>query len=116
VDLRGLRPGWLFHDNQDFYGGSVREQQPLWAFQGHVSYTFRPRLWVAADATYYTGGRTTVGGTLNQDFQSNSRVGLTMAWPVGLRHSIKLSWSTGAIPRIGGDFQTLAVGWQYLWL
>jgi hypothetical protein len=53
---------------------------------------------------------------LKGGFQRNSRAGLTLAWPVGLRHSIKLSWSTGAIPRIGGDFQTLAVGWQYLWL
>lgn len=106
---------WLFADNPDFYGGSVREQQPLGTFQAHVSYTFRPRLWLAADATYYTGGRTTVGGVMNADFQKNSRVGLTLAVPVGRRQSVKLSWAKGATTRIGGDFQTLAVAWQYLW-
>ena len=106
---------WLFRDNQDFFGGSVREQRPLGTFQAHVSYTFRPRLWLAADGTYYTGGRTTVDGTLEEDFQKNSRVGLTLALPVGRRHSVKLSWATGATTRIGADFQTLAVAWQYLW-
>ncbi len=106
---------WLFTDNPDFFGGSVREQGALGTFQAHASYTFRPRLWLAADATYYTGGRTTIGGTLRNDFQKNSRVGLTLAVPVGRRHSVKLSWATGATTRIGGDFQTLAVAWQYLW-
>jgi hypothetical protein len=29
--------------------------------------------------------------------------------------TVKLSWSTGATTRIGGDFQTLAVAYQFLW-
>jgi len=106
---------WLFTDNPDFFGGSVREQAPLGSFQAHVGYTFRPRLWLAADATYYTGGRTTVGGQLNADYQKNSRAGLTLAVPFRRSQSVKLSWATGATTRIGGDFDTLALAWQYLW-
>jgi hypothetical protein len=106
---------WLFTDNTAFFGGTVREQQPLGTFQAHVSYTFRPRLWLAADATYYTGGRTTVGGVLNADFQKNSRVGLALAVPVTRRHSVKLTWATGTAIRIGGDFDSLGLAWQYLW-
>jgi hypothetical protein len=106
---------WLFTDNPDFYGGAIREQDPLGSFQTHLGYTFRPRLWLAADATFYTGGRTTVGGVAKADLQQNSRVGLTLALPVGRRQSVKLSWSTGAATRIGGDFNTVALAWQYLW-
>jgi hypothetical protein len=28
---------------------------------------------------------------------------------------LKVSWASGFTTRVGGDFQTLAVAWQYLW-
>lgn len=106
---------WLFTDNDDFFGGQVREQEPIGAFQGHVSYTFKPRLWLAGDATFYTGGRTTVDGTENADYQANTRFGVTCSVPVGRRSSVKVSWTTGATTRIGGSFDTIAAAWQFLW-
>jgi hypothetical protein len=36
--------------------------------------------------------------------------------PIGQRHSIKVSWGTGAVIRFGGDFTSLSVGWQTGWL
>lgn len=106
---------WLFRDNDDFFGGSRRAQDALYGLQGHFSYTFRPRLWLAGDATFYAGGRTTVDGVEKADLQRNSRLGLTLAVPVKRRSSVKASWSRGLTTRIGGDFQTLAVGYQILW-
>jgi hypothetical protein len=106
---------WLFTDNDDFFGGRRREQDPIAAVQAHVSYTFRPRLWLAADATYYEGGRTTVDGLGNADLQANARVGVTLAVPIGARHALKLAWSEGATTRIGGDFSNYAIAWQYTW-
>jgi hypothetical protein len=106
---------WLFTDNDNFFGGSRREQDPLSSFQVHVSYSFRPRLWLAADATYYTGGRTTLDGVQKADRQSNSRIGLTMSLPIGKGQSLKLNWSEGASTRIGGDFTTIGVAWQWAW-
>ncbi len=106
---------WLFTDNDDFFGGQVREQEPIGAFQGHVSYTFKPRLWLAGDATFYTGGRTTVDATKNADYQANSRFGVTFSAPVGRRNSVKVSWTTGGTTRVGGSFDTIAAAWQFLW-
>jgi len=106
---------WLFTVNDDFFGGSRREQSPLLAVQGHFSYTFRPRLWLAGDATFYTGGRTTVDGVEKADLQRNTRLGLTLAIPVTRRSGLKASWSRGVVTRVGGDFQTFAVGYQILW-
>lgn len=106
---------WLFAENHDFFGGSLREQAALFSLQGHLSYTFRPRLWLAADATFYTGGRTTVDGVRKADLQRNSRLGLTAAIPLKRRSALKASWARGLVTRIGGDFTTLAVGYQYLW-
>lgn len=107
---------WFFTTNDDFFGGHVRTQKPLAAFQGHVSYTFLPRLWVAVDGTYYTGGQTTLDGVLNDDRQANSRIGVTAAAPIGRNQSLKFAWSRGAGVRVGQDFTTYALTYQILWL
>ena len=85
------------------------------AFQVHVVYSFRRSLWLALDGTYYRGGKTTVDGLENDDLQSNSRVGLTLSVPLTARQSLKLSASTGASTRIGGDWDLYALTWQYRW-
>ncbi len=106
---------WLFTDNVDFFGGQHREQDPITSLQAHVSYTFRPGLWIAANSTWYRGGETTVNGESKADLQENVRVGITLSVPVAARHSIKLTWSDGASTRIGGDFTTWGLAWQYAW-
>jgi hypothetical protein len=106
---------WLFTDNDDFLGGSRREQDPLTTVQGHVSYTFRPQLWIAANATWYRGGDTTVDGVHNDDLQKTTRFGLTLSLPLTRQNSLKFAWSDGATTRIGSDFTTWTVAWQYGW-
>jgi hypothetical protein len=106
---------WFFTANDDFFGGQVRTQKPVFAFQGHVSYTFRQRLWLAASATYYTGGQSSLDGVPRADLQKNTRVSLTGSVPLGRRQSLKLFWSKGATTSIGADFTTYAVTYQFLW-
>ena len=108
---------WLFTANDSYYPGTLhRTQAPMGAFQAHVSYNFQRTLWAAFDATYYVGGRSTIDGIGNDDRQSNSRVGGTLALPVGKRHSAKLAVSRGAIIRAGANFTTFSVGWQTGWV
>jgi hypothetical protein len=106
---------WFFTDNDDFFGGVRRSQDPITTLQGHVSYTIRPRLWLALDSTYYFGGQSTVAGVRKADRKENSRLGITMSLPMGARQSLKFSWSEGASTRTGNDFSTWGVGWQYAW-
>jgi hypothetical protein len=104
---------WLFTKNDSYYpGSSVRTQNPLGSFQGHISYNIQPLMWAALDMTFYTGGNSEIDGVPNHDRQSNSRIGATMVLPVGKRNSLKFAFSTGAIIRSGADFSTVSVGWQ----
>ena len=104
---------WLFTENNSFYpGNSIRSQHPMGSFQTHISYNIQPLMWIAFDATFYTGGNTTVNGAEKSDRQANSRVGATIALPVGKRNSIKLAYSRGAIIRYGANFTTVSLGWQ----
>jgi hypothetical protein len=114
--LDGSIAAWFYEDNDDYFGGSRRSQDPVTVLQGHVSYTFAPRLWLGLGLTWYTGGESSVDGVDRNDELDNSRVGLTLAVPVGRRHSVKLAWSTGTAARAGGDFDNLSLAWQYFWM
>ena len=104
--------GWFFTDNNSYLGNQKREQKPMLSLQSHVGYTLQPRLWVAADLTYYVGGRVVTNGASAADRQDNVRVGLTTSLPVGRSNAVKLAWSKGAITRLGGNFDTWAIAWQ----
>jgi hypothetical protein len=107
---------WFFTTNYSFYpGASKRSQDPMGAFQFHISYNITPRLWVAYNTTYYVGGTSSIDDTMNDDRQSNTRIGVTAVMPVGKSNSIKLAASTGAIVRVGQDFTTFSLGWQHSW-
>ena len=106
---------WFFTTNHDFFGGQTREQAPLAVVQGHVSVTLRPRMWLALDATWYAGGRTTVDGVKNADRQENSRLGLTYSLPVSKTHGLKFSYAKGATRRVGTKLDTISVAWQFVW-
>jgi hypothetical protein len=114
--LEAYAGAWWFGDNDNFFGGHRREQDPLASVQAHLSYSFRPRLWMAFDATFYNGGRTTVDGVINADRQSNSRAGLTLSTPLGQKYSLKFNWSRGATTRVGSSFSTYGIGLQYAWM
>jgi hypothetical protein len=108
---------WLFTTNTGFFPGNAnREQNPMGAFQAHLSYNISPLAWVAFDATFYAGGNSTVNGVVNDDRQSNSRIGVTAVVPTGKLSSIKFAMSTGALVRVGQDFTTFSIGWQHSWL
>jgi hypothetical protein len=108
---------WLFTQNDRFYTGkSIRTQEPMGSFQGHLSYTIKPKMWLAVDATYYSGGNSSINGIDKDDRQNNSRIGVTFVFPVMKRGSLRLAASTGAIIRSGADFNTFSIGWQTTWI
>lgn len=105
---------WLFGGNDDYVSG-VREQEPLFTTQLHLSYNLSPRAWAAFDATFYSGGGAKVNGTEPVDRLSNTRFGGTMSVPIARRQSLKFAFSTGGWVRLGSDFNTFSVVWSYAW-
>jgi hypothetical protein len=105
----------LYTDNHDFFGGSTRSQDPIYALQGHAIYSFQSGIWGSLDATYFSGGRTTIDDTPGHDLQQNWRVGGTLAFPVDLLNSIKLYASSGVSARTGNNFDLVGIAWQHRW-
>ncbi len=114
---------WLFTANNDYFqpvaGGpsNTRTQESIGAFEFHVSYDVRPRLWISADINYWRGGKATINGVRNNStLQANSRFGVTGSVPLTRHQAVKVSYSDGVVVRIGGNYKILSMGWQYSWL
>jgi hypothetical protein len=106
----------VFTDNEDFWNGNLREQDPLYGLQGHVVYTFRPGLWLAASTGYRHGGESQINGVAKDDRKAE------FAWAVGVGYSInkaaglKLAYlNTRTSESTGLDSDTIALAFSYLW-
>jgi hypothetical protein len=113
--LEGKLAATAYTDNDDFFGGKRRSQDPIYSVQGNAIYSFAGGVWASLDVTYYTGGRTTLDGVRGADLQQNTRVGASISFPVDRRNSVKLHASKGVSVRYGEDFSTVGVAWQYRW-
>jgi hypothetical protein len=105
----------LYTVNKDFFGGQTRSQDPLYSSQAHAIYSFPKGIWASLDATYFTGGQSTLNGIRSDDFQRNWRAGATVALPVDIHNSIKLYASRGVSARTGNNFDLIGIVWQYRW-
>jgi hypothetical protein len=105
----------LFTSNDSYFPGTaLREQDPIFALQSHLSYTIARRFWVSVNGTWYSGGRSSINGVDKEDLQSNTRLGATASIPVGARQSIKIAYSAGATTRTGADFRTITTAWLFV--
>ena len=115
---------WLFTVNPEFFshndlspGTNTKAEAPVVAFEGHLSYDVKPRLWASLDVNFWTGGSTSVNGV--QDLgtlQRSSRIGGTTSIPISKHQALKFSYSKGAYIRFGGNYQNISAAWQYSWL
>lgn len=120
----GYGGAWFFTTNPAFFsknqfnpGASEQKQSFIVAFEGHLSYDVRHRLWASLDGNFWRGGRTTLNGVENPGTElRNSRVGGTVSIPMSRHQSVKFSYNRGAYIKYGGNFQNVSLAWQYSWL
>jgi hypothetical protein len=115
---------WFFTTNHDFFsrnapfpGTRSQSQRPIGALEGHLSYDFKPGVWVSLDGNFWFGGSTSLDGIQNPlTRQENSRLGGTGAIRIARHQSLKFGYSDGTYIRFGGNYQNVSVAWQYSWL
>jgi len=105
----------FYTQNDDFFGGNRLSQDPIYSLQGYLIYGFSSGVWASFDATYFTGGRTTVNGVLNSDLQQNWRFGGTVAFPIDRKNSIKFYLSSGVSARTDNNYDLIGIAWQCRW-
>lgn len=103
---------WFFTTNPEFWshneffpGTRTQSEAPIGSFEGHVSYDFKPRLWVSLDGNLWFGGRLSINGRESvKTYQQNSRVGVTASIPLTKHQSLKFSYSAGDYVLYGGNY------------
>jgi hypothetical protein len=106
---------FLYGDNDDFYGGSKLEQDPLYAVQTHLIYAFdKPGYWAALSAGYGWNGRSTVDGGKADDSRRLFLSALAVGLPVGKRQGIKFAYiRTRTNTSKGSNIDSLTLGWSH---
>jgi hypothetical protein len=111
---------WFYTRNPASFDGPVvvpQTEAPIGALESHLSYDFKPRLWLSLDGNFWAGGITSLSGIKNlQTKQTGSRIGVTASIPISKHQSIKASYSNGTYIRFGGNYQSVSVAWQYSWI
>ena len=113
--LEGVLAPTFYTKNNEFDNSKTRHQEPVYSLQGHLTYTFKNKIWLSYGVTYFTGGETSVDGVVGNDLQNNSRTGFTTAIPINKYPAIKMLASAGLSRRTGKDYDSIGVFWQYRW-
>ena len=106
---------FFFTDNDEFFNGSTRSQDPLFAVQGHVVYALKRRgHWAALSVGYGGNGQSIIDGNRVDDDQRLSLASLSYGMPLGTNQSLKFAivrsrTNTGK----GSDVDSLALAWSH---
>jgi len=119
--LDGYAGVWFYTTNDAFFNKPVptpQTEEPIGSFEGHLSYDFsKQRMWASLDGNFWFGGITALNGIRNPATkQTASRIGGTFAVPISKHQSLKFSYSDGTYIRFGGNYNNVAVAWQYSWI
>jgi len=111
---------WFYTTNPRYFspsGPQPQSEKPIGSFEGHLSYDIKPRMWLSLDGNFWFGGTTSLSDIENPATrQTSSRIGGTASFPLTKHQSIKFSYANGTYVRFGGNYQNVAVAWQYSWL
>jgi len=106
----------IFTDNDDFFNGNEREQDPFYIVQGLLSYTFRPGLWTGAGLGYGFGGESSINGVDKDDRKGNIVSGWVLGVPISKAMGVKFAYlHSKAQESTGSDSDTFAVAASVLW-
>ena len=103
---------FFFTENDNFQGTKL-ENDPLYAIQGHLIYTFRPGLWTSISSAWGTGAEPTVDGMPRDAETENWLAALSVGLPVSRTQGIKLAYiRSQTLVDTGADLNTIVLAYS----
>ena len=104
---------FFFTDNDEFFNDTKLENDPLYAIQGHLIYTFRPGLWTSLGTAWGTGAEPTVDGERRDAETENWLAALSVGLPISPTQGVKLTYLyTSTQVETGADLNTFVLGYS----
>ncbi|MEA1888249.1 MAG: transporter, partial [Pseudomonadota bacterium] len=103
---------FFYTDNNDFWNGNKRGQDPLFALQTHIVHTFRHGIWASISAGAVRAGRSTINEEKTDDRKDDFLYALSAGLPVSRTSSIKIAYARGRTHKdVGSDTDNFVVGY-----
>jgi hypothetical protein len=104
---------FLYTDNDDFLNDQTLSNDPLYALQGHLVYTFRPGLWISAGSAYGSGAEPSINGVSRGVKTTNWLNALSVGLPISRTQGLKFTvLSTQTQEENGVDLTTVLLGYS----
>ena len=104
---------FFYTDNNEFFNGNRRKQDPLYVLQGHVIRTFDRGIWASLSAGHDWGGQSRVNGEEKDDKRSDFLYALSAGMPVSKTSSIKFAFVRARTRvGVGSDSDNIAVAYS----
>ncbi|PWT70638.1 MAG: transporter [Bacteroidetes bacterium] len=103
---------WFYTKNNNYLGGKIRSQHPVFSIQAHACYYFKNQMWVSLNTTLFKGGVTYVNNSKTSISFDNWRIGGTWSLPIARGQSIKLQVSAGAFATRGYNYNSFSMAYQ----
>jgi hypothetical protein len=101
---------FFFSDNDEFFNGNKREQEPLFALQTHIVRNFDHGIWVSLSAGTVRAGQSSINGEEKDDVKEDSLYALSAGMIVSQTSSIKIAYAKGRTHKeVGSDADNIAV-------
>jgi hypothetical protein len=116
--LEFLPAVWLFGTNSDYVGQTL-ETDPMFQLDAHLTRDFTEHVWGALDASWYSGGQSTINGVAGEKL-NNLGVGLTFGYTINDNLNLTFGYKSTVNDSAPTDLQmdnfmvTLVYGWHPL--
>ena len=107
--------GWFFTHNDDYVGSTTQTQTPLYFAKAGAIWTVKRGMWLAVNYGRANGGETRVDGVKTNEPQRNDRLAYTFVMPFFRSGGLRLTYTSGLSTRLGADFDSIGIGYQYSW-
>ncbi|MEM1003276.1 MAG: transporter [Bacteroidota bacterium] len=106
---------FIFTNNNNFFGGNTRQQDPIFAAQTHLIKRFSSKIWASISASYGLGGESEVDGVSRSDFRTNFLSALSVGTKITKFASIKFTYLNSAtLKDVGSNTNSFILGCSYL--
>jgi len=106
---------WVFTQNDEFFNGGVLRQSPLISAQLHLSYIFKPGVWISGSIGQTNAGTTYINDVEQEKINKNTRYGATFSYRVNNNNSLKIGLTNGILNRYDIDYTSIIVAYSFLW-
>jgi hypothetical protein len=106
----------FYTDNDDFFNGKKREQDPTYLFHAHLTHTFRPGVWLSTGIGYDYVGENTIDNVDSEDKQQNIGWLVRFAYPINRQSGFNFTYlGTRKQKTTGFDSDTVAASLSFSW-